>query len=52
MAAILVKACAYCGGDVNRWEEIDGLEYRCIQCGRQMDPAAALTLIDQRRTAA
>ena len=52
MAAILVKACTNCGGDVNRWEEIDGYEYRCIQCGRPMDVAAALTLLEQRRNAA
>ncbi len=52
MAAILVKACTNCGGDVSCWEELDGLEYRCIQCGRPMDTSAALTLIDQRRTAA
>ena len=52
MTAILVKACANCGGDVNRWEEIDGLEYRCLQCGRSMDMNAASVLLEQRRTAA
>jgi len=52
MTAILVKACANCGGDVTCLEEIDGLECRCLQCGRALDLNAAQALIVQRKKAA
>ena len=53
MTGILVKACTNCGGDVNCLEEIDGLECRCLQCGRPMEAKVALSLLKgSKKTAA
>ena len=49
---ILLKACANCGGDVQCRNEIDGIECRCLQCGRTLDLQTAAALIEQRKTAA
>ena len=51
MTAFLVKACTNCGGDVHRLDEIDGEEWRCLQCGRALDVRAAVALLAERKAA-
>ena len=50
---ILLRACANCGGDVQCRNDIDGIECRCLQCGRPLDlKTAAVLIMEQRKTAA
>ena len=49
---ILLKVCTNCDGDVQCRREVDGIECRCLQCGRPLDLKIATALIEQRLTAA
>ena len=53
---ILLKVCTNCDGDVQCRKELDGIECRCLQCGRPLDMKTATALIeaasDSRLTAA
>lgn len=37
--ALLTKACPRCGfGDLALEEDLDGVHYKCLQCGAEVEP--------------